>query len=101
MCDNTPSGRPLTISTSLNQYYSWPVIHLVVSAGVFHISLRPQKIQPRGWKEEQMNNMDLGQFQVQEREFCIPRASVDYRWRVFCVKLPQKLLAMLTSSRIG
>ena len=30
-------------STSLNQNYSWPVIHLVVSARVSHISLRPQK----------------------------------------------------------
>ena len=55
----TPSGRPPIISTSLNQYYSWPVINLVVSAGVFHISLRPQKTQQRGWK-----------FQAQEREFC-------------------------------
>ena len=66
-----PSGQRPTISTSLNKYYSWPVIHLVVSAGVFHISLRPQKIQPRGWKEEKTNNMDLGQFQAQEREFCV------------------------------
>ena len=31
------------LSTSLNQYYSWPVIHLLVFAGVFNISLRPQK----------------------------------------------------------
>ena len=57
--------------TSLNQYYLWPVIHLVVSAGVFHIFLRPHKTQPRGWKEEQTNNMDLGQFQAQEREVCV------------------------------
>ena len=31
------------LSTSLNQYDSWPVIHLVYSVRVFHISLRPQK----------------------------------------------------------
>ena len=37
-CDITPSCRPRTISISLNQYYSWPVTHLVVSAGVSHIS---------------------------------------------------------------
>ena len=47
------------------------MIHLVVSAAVFHISLRPQKLQPWGWKEEQTNNMDLGQFQVHEREICV------------------------------
>ena len=47
------------------------MIHLVVSAGVFQISLRPQKIQPRGRKEEQTNNMDLGLLQAQESEFCV------------------------------
>ena len=34
---------------------------------VFHIS---QNI-TEGWKEEQTNNMDLVQFQAQEREFCV------------------------------
>ena len=68
---NTPLAAKPDLSTYLNQYYSWPGIHLVVSAGVFHISLRPQKIQPKRWKDEQTNNMDLGQLQAQEREFCV------------------------------
>ena len=43
------------------------MIHLVVSARVFHISLRPQKVQLK--EKEQTNNMELGLFQAQEREF--------------------------------
>ena len=38
-----PFGQHPYLSTSLNQYCSWPVIHPVGSPGVFHISLRPQK----------------------------------------------------------
>ena len=58
-----------------------------------------RKIQPRGWNKKKRNNTDLGQLQAQEREFvtlCILRAIVDYRGRVFCAKLLQKLLEMLT-----
>ena len=50
-------------------------------------------------EEKKLTNMDLGQLQVQEREFvilCILCASVDYCGRVFCVKLLQKPLGMLT-----
>ena len=68
--------------------------------GILHISLRPHKILPRGWKEEnKRTNTDLGQLQAQESEFvtlCIPRASVDYRGRVFCAKLLQNPQGMLT-----
>ena len=33
--------------------------------GISHFFTAPQEMQPRGWKEEQTNNMDLGQFQAQ------------------------------------
>ena len=48
---------------------SWPVNHLVVSAGVFHISFWPQEIQPREWEKknkEQTNNEGFGQLKGQE-----------------------------------
>ena len=48
------------------------VIHLVGSARVFHISLQPQKnTTERIGEGEQINNMDLGQLQAQERGFCV------------------------------
>ena len=71
------------------------------SAGLFHISLRPQKKYNRdsGRKNEQTNNMDLCQLQAQEREFCDDFVQlfvhfVDYRGRAFCAQLLQKLLRM-------
>ena len=96
------------LSTSLNQYYPWPVIHLVVflfhfQPGIFHISQRPHKIQPSGWKEEQTNNMDLGQLQAQEREFCdtlhspcICRLSRAYILRVTSTKVTRNANSSLT-----
>ena len=71
VCDNTPAA-PRYINF-FETILSWPVIHLVVSAGVFHISLWPQEIQPREWEKknnEQTNNKGLGQLKVQEGEFC-------------------------------
>ena len=79
---------------------SWTVIHLVVSTGVFHISFRPQKIQPSEWKEE--NKQTIWTWVSSKRKKgCfvtpwIPRASIDYRWHVFFTKLLQKQLGMLT-----
>ena len=68
--------------------------------GVLHISLLIRKIQPRGWKKKnKQTNTDLGQPQAQEREFVtlfILRVFVDYRGHVFCAKLLQKPLEMLT-----
>ena len=73
--------------------------------GVLHISLQILKTQSRGWeKKNKRTNTVLGQLQAQEREFvtlCILCAFVDYRRRVFCAKLQQKPLTMLTSPRVG
>ena len=70
--DNTLAGQAPDLSTSLNQYYSWPVDSSSgFPTGISHISLQPHKIQPRGWKKKnKQTNKDLGQLQAQEREFC-------------------------------
>ena len=65
--------------------------------GVSHISLRPHKIQSRGWKKKnKRTNTDLGQLQAQEREFvilCILRAFVDY---IFSTKSTRNANSSLT-----
>ena len=54
-------------------------------------------------EKDKRTNTNLGQLQAQERGVCVTlfpaalRAFVDYRGRVFCAKLPQRPLAMLTS----
>ena len=80
--------------------------HLVVSLTfdhVHYIFLYGHTKQNReGGGKEQTNNTGLGQLQAQEGgslcdTFCAAlRAFEDYHRRVFCAKLPQKPLAMLT-----
>ena len=72
ICDDTSSWSPVLIN-SFETILSWPVNHLVVSAGAFHISLWPQEIQPREREKKnkwETNNMGFGQLKVQEGEFC-------------------------------
>ena len=40
------------LSTCLKHYDLWSVIHLVVSAGLFHISIRPQKYKRESARKE-------------------------------------------------
>ena len=62
----TPSAAPDT-STSLKQYYSWPVIHPVGSdRGITHFLTVTRNTTEGVGEKEQANNMDLGQLQVQE-----------------------------------
>ena len=50
VCDN-PSRSPVLINF-FETILFWSVDHLVVSAGAFHISLWPHKIQPREWEKK-------------------------------------------------
>ena len=82
------------------------MIHLVVSVGLFHISLRPQKKYNResGRKRTNKHNMDLGQLQAQERQFFVTILCsyfvhfVDYRGRVFYAKFSIKATRNANSS---
>ena len=94
-CDNTP------YINFFETILSWPVNHLVVSAGAFHISLWPQEIQPREQEKgnkEQTNNKGLGKLKVQEREFCNIAFLCICRLTLACIssEISTKLLGMPT-----
>ena len=100
MCDNRPSWPTPDYIKVVKVNFPWPVIRLGFFSyfwqGILLISLRPHKIQPRGWKKKyKLTNTDLGQLQVQVREF-MTLCLLDYRGRVFCAKLLQKPQGMPT-----
>ena len=109
MCANTP-GRPTPDYIKVAKLnYSCAVIHLVFFFLIsnqgyytFHYRYSKHSLED-GRKRTSEHNTVLGQLQAQEREFvtlCILCAFVDYRRRVFCAKLQQKPLTMLTSPRV-
>ena len=70
-CDTTPSGQLRLIN------FFKPILFMASDSssgfrrGISHFFTATKGIQLREWKEEQTNNMNLGQFQAQEREFCV------------------------------
>ena len=64
----TPLAANPDLSTSLNQYYSWPSSGF--RQGISYFFTATKNTTERVGEEEQTINMDLGQFQAKEREFC-------------------------------
>ena len=91
-CDNISSATPY-LSTSFNQYYSEPVIHLAGPPGYFiFLYGHKRNTTERGGKKEQTSNMVYVSSKRKKASFvtpCIHCASVDNRRRVFFVKLLQ------------
>ena len=77
---------------------SWPVNHLVVSAGAFHISLWPQEIKPREQEKknkEQTNNVGLGQLK------CKKGGSVTLRSHCLCRLMLKCILCEISTKPRG
>ena len=80
--------RPSVLINFFETILSWPVIHLVVSIGVSHISLWPQEIQPREWEKknkEQTNNKGFGQLKCKKGGFVTLDSLCTCRLTLTCI----------------
>ena len=70
VCDTTLSGQPRLINFFKLILFLASDSSRGFRRGISHF-FTATKLQPREWKEEQTNNMDLGQFKAKERELCV------------------------------
>ena len=91
----SPFAAASDLSTSLNQYYSWPVIHLVGPPGYFTFLYGHKRNTTRKVGEKKNKRTIWAYVSSNCKKWgvvtpCIPRASVYNRRRVFFAKLRQK-----------